>query len=40
MTSLPQKTIAAPVTLKGVGLHTGEEGELRFLPADQYAHGE
>ena len=34
MTSLPQKTIAAPVTLKGVGLHTGEEGELRFLPAD------
>jgi len=28
-----QKTIAKEVTLKGVGLHTGEDVEMKFLPA-------
>ncbi|HYM80110.1 MAG TPA: bifunctional UDP-3-O-[3-hydroxymyristoyl] N-acetylglucosamine deacetylase/3-hydroxyacyl-ACP dehydratase [Candidatus Limnocylindria bacterium] len=29
-----QRTIAAPVTFEGVGLHTGARGTARFLPAD------
>jgi UDP-3-O-[3-hydroxymyristoyl] N-acetylglucosamine deacetylase / 3-hydroxyacyl-[acyl-carrier-protein] dehydratase len=29
-----QRTIEKPVTLAGVGLHTGEAGEIRFLPAE------
>jgi UDP-3-O-[3-hydroxymyristoyl] N-acetylglucosamine deacetylase/3-hydroxyacyl-[acyl-carrier-protein] dehydratase len=29
-----QQTIAKAVTLKGVGLHTGESGEVRFVPAE------
>lgn len=33
-----QKTIAKEVTLKGVGLHTGENVTMKFLPAPEY-HG-
>jgi len=28
-----QRTIAGPATIDGVGLHTGESGRMRFLPA-------
>tara|TARA_Y100001960_G_scaffold327781_1_gene415021 strand:+ start:2348 stop:3754 length:1407 start_codon:yes stop_codon:yes gene_type:complete len=31
----PQKTIAKPVTLEGVGLHTGSKVKLSFLPAEE-----
>jgi UDP-3-O-[3-hydroxymyristoyl] N-acetylglucosamine deacetylase/3-hydroxyacyl-[acyl-carrier-protein] dehydratase len=34
LTAAPQQTIARPVTISGVGLHTGEPGEIRFLPAE------
>ena len=33
MTSRPQRTLRAPVAIEGVGLHTGEKGVMRFLPA-------
>ena len=33
MSSRPQRTIKAPVNIEGVGLHTGEKGVMRFLPA-------
>ena len=29
-----QTTISKKVSLKGVGLHTGQEVEINFLPAD------
>ncbi len=29
-----QHTLTRPVSIAGVGLHTGEAGEIRFLPAD------
>jgi UDP-3-O-[3-hydroxymyristoyl] N-acetylglucosamine deacetylase/3-hydroxyacyl-[acyl-carrier-protein] dehydratase len=35
MTSRPQRTIKAPVAIEGVGLHTGEKGAMRFLPAPE-----
>ena len=31
--TVPQKTIAKPVDLEGVGLHTGSKVKLSFLPA-------
>ena len=34
MTAAPQQTIERPVTIAGVGLHTGEPGAIRFLPAE------
>jgi len=30
----PQRTVAAAVTFEGVGLHTGAQGTVRFLPAE------
>ena len=33
MSSRPQRTLRAPVAIEGVGLHTGEKGVMRFLPA-------
>ena len=33
MTGRPQRTIRGPVTIQGIGLHTGERGSMRFLPA-------
>jgi len=33
MTRRMQRTIAAPVSFEGVGLHTGERSTVRFLPA-------
>ncbi len=35
MTAKPQRTIARPVTLEGVGLHTGEKSRLTFRPAPE-----
>jgi UDP-3-O-[3-hydroxymyristoyl] N-acetylglucosamine deacetylase/3-hydroxyacyl-[acyl-carrier-protein] dehydratase len=32
---LPQRTIAHPVTLQGVGIHTGEAGAVTFQPAPE-----
>ena len=29
-----QRTLAGPVTLEGVGLHTGEAGRVTFRPAE------
>jgi UDP-3-O-[3-hydroxymyristoyl] N-acetylglucosamine deacetylase/3-hydroxyacyl-[acyl-carrier-protein] dehydratase len=29
----PQRTIGRPISIEGVGLHTGEKGVMRFLPA-------
>ena len=34
-TSTMQHTIAREVTLKGVGLHTGKEVTLKFIPAPE-----
>ncbi len=33
MTGRPQRTIRGPVTIEGIGLHTGERGSMRFLAA-------
>jgi len=33
VTTRPQRTVKAPATIEGVGLHTGERGTMRFLPA-------
>ena len=33
--TVPQKTIAKPVFLEGVGLHTGAQVKLSFLPAPE-----
>ena len=33
-----QRTIAGPAVIEGIGLHTGERGEMRFLPAPE-GHG-
>ena len=33
MSGRPQRTLRAPVAIEGVGLHTGEKGVMRFLPA-------
>ena len=32
MSGRPQRTIARPVTIEGVGLHTGQPGKMRFVP--------
>ena len=32
MRGRPQRTIGGPVTIEGVGLHTGERGRMRFVP--------
>ena len=32
MRGRPQRTIAAPIQIEGVGLHTGERGTMRFVP--------
>ena len=34
MRGRPQRTIAAPIEIEGVGLHTGEPGRMRFVPGD------
>jgi UDP-3-O-[3-hydroxymyristoyl] N-acetylglucosamine deacetylase/3-hydroxyacyl-[acyl-carrier-protein] dehydratase len=34
LTAAVQHTIARPVRMAGVGLHTGEAGEIQFLPAE------
>ena len=34
MIAAAQQTIERPVSIAGVGLHTGEPGEIRFLPAE------
>ncbi len=34
MRTRPQRTIAQPASIEGVGLHTGEKGTMRFLPAE------
>jgi UDP-3-O-[3-hydroxymyristoyl] N-acetylglucosamine deacetylase/3-hydroxyacyl-[acyl-carrier-protein] dehydratase len=34
---MKQQTIAAQATLEGIGLHTGKNAQLRFLPADANA---
>jgi UDP-3-O-[3-hydroxymyristoyl] N-acetylglucosamine deacetylase/3-hydroxyacyl-[acyl-carrier-protein] dehydratase len=28
----PQRTIAGPIQIEGIGLHTGERGQMRFVP--------
>ncbi|HEY6193631.1 MAG TPA: UDP-3-O-acyl-N-acetylglucosamine deacetylase [Candidatus Eisenbacteria bacterium] len=33
MSGRPQRTVKGPATIEGVGLHTGEKGRMRFLPA-------
>ncbi len=33
MSGRPQRTLKGPVVIEGVGLHTGEKGVMRFLPA-------
>jgi UDP-3-O-[3-hydroxymyristoyl] N-acetylglucosamine deacetylase/3-hydroxyacyl-[acyl-carrier-protein] dehydratase len=34
-TTTKQRTIAKEITLKGVGLHTGENVTLKFVPAPE-----
>lgn len=33
MSGRPQRTVRGPAQIEGVGLHTGEQGVMRFLPA-------
>ena len=33
MSGRPQRTVQGPATIEGVGLHTGEQGIMRFMPA-------
>ena len=33
MSGRPQRTLRGPASIEGVGLHTGEKGVMRFLPA-------
>ncbi len=35
MSGRPQRTVKGPAVIEGVGLHTGEEGMMRFLPAPE-----
>ncbi len=37
MTSTVQQTLARPITIEGVGLHTGERGRVTFRPAPENA---
>ena len=32
MKGRPQRTIAGPIQIEGIGLHTGERGQMRFVP--------
>ncbi len=38
MSGRPQRTVKGPAVIEGVGLHTGEKGVMRFLPAPE-GHG-
>ncbi len=35
MSGRPQRTVKGPAVIEGVGLHTGEKGMMRFLPAPE-----